>query len=461
MPTYYQYFGLESAPFDCGSEFTSPFLGTPQRHTLNLLELSMPHPAGGFTLLTGESGVGKTTLVRQFLARHPEPAGKWGDKAVIIVDEAEDLTDTSLEDLWRLSRFEAKGEKRLHFVLIARPELITRLQSPPLREINGAIGVRATINPLPLSEASNYVDFWMKRHGGSAQRVFERRSLRFLLHESAGIPRRINILCDRAMRVACDRRGSVVTLADAQTAVTVYRNLRGSPHPPLDGGPPPGRGFTIATHGGMLVAAGMGLAAAAAVVFLLSPPSERSKAPFLARTPIKGVVGVVRAAPEMPVAFHAATFASGTNAGPLAVSSGVEPATLHGDSLPGTDATASREPGPSRLGLGQDDLIEQPPAQNLEQDSSAHPVPSPDDALPSSADTYQRAAPVQRHSRNKTYYQKPRKRLETQEIVTNNDKEDFTNGNHTQSQPDKRSDSNGNSSIQSLDPNWWIVPSSH
>jgi type II secretory pathway predicted ATPase ExeA len=461
VPTYYQYFGLEGAPFDRGSTSTTPFVGSPQRETIALLETGMARPAGAFTLLVGESGVGKTTLVKEFLTRHPEPASEWGDRAVIIVDEAEDLTDASLEDLWRLAKFEAEGEKRLHFVLIARPELVARLQSPPLHDIDESIGIRATINPLPLNEAPNYVDFWVKRHGGSIQRIFDRRALRCLIQESGGIPRRINILCDRAMRVAYDRRGGVVSMADAQTAVTVYRNLRGSPHAAFGGGLP-GRPFSSAIRR-LLVATGVSATAVAAIL-LVAEQSGWKNAPILTRTLAKAIapseIGDHNGA---SAALHDAKLASGANATALPVSSRIEPATLPGvaAAIPDSGETTGNEPGQPVSGFGQDDLIEQSSLQNSETGAaSANANTQTEEDAPASADGSESATTAQHRPRSKDRNQKPKKPDTAQEMVTN-DNQAFANANHVQSQLDKPGDPTGNAHIQSLDPNWRVVSPSH
>lgn len=460
MPTYYQYFGLEGAPFDRGSESLTPFIGSPQREAIALLETGMAHPAGAFTLLYGESGVGKTTLVKEFLTRHPEPASEWGDRAVIVVDEAEDLTDASLEDLWRLAKFEVKGEKRLHFVLIARPELVARLQSPPLHDIDQSIGIRAAINPISLNEAPNYVDFWLKRNGGSIQRVFDRRALRCLLQESGGIPRRINILCDRAMRVAYDRRGGVVSMADAQTAVTVYRNLRGSPHPAFGGGFS-GRPFS-ATIRKFLVAAGVSATAAAAML-LVAEQSGWKNSPILARTLAKAIAPTEIGDHRGPQgALHDAKLANDPNATALTVSSRVEPATLHGvaASIPDSGESTGNEPGQPVSGFGQDDLVEQSSLQNSETGPAANSDTESEEDAPASADESQSATTTEHHPRSKDRYQKPRKLENAQEMVTNNS-QGFANANHVQSQLDKPGYPAGNARIQSLDPNWRVVSHSH
>ena len=460
-PTYYQYFGLEGAPFDRGSASLTPFVGSPQRDAIALLETGMAHPAGAFTLLVGESGVGKTTLVKEFLTRHPEPASEWGDRAVIIVDEAEDLTDASLEDLWRLAKFEAKGEKRLHFVLIARPELVARLQSPPLHDIDQSIGIRATIIPLPQSEAPNYVDFWLKRNGGSVQRVFDRRALRCLIQESGGIPRRINILCDRAMRVAYDRRGGVVSMADAQTAVTVYRNLRGSPHPAFGGGFS-GRPFSSALRK-FLVAAGVSATAAAAML-LVAEQSGWKNTPILARTLAKAIapaeIGGHRGSPG---ALHDAKLANEPNATALTVSSRVEPATLHGvaASIPDSGDSMGNEPGQPVSGFGQDDLIEQSSLQNSETGAAANADTDSDEDASASGDGSESATTAEHQARSKDRYLKAKKLENAQEAVVTNNNQGLANANHVQSQLNRPGDPNSNARIQSLDPNWRVVSHSH
>jgi type II secretory pathway predicted ATPase ExeA len=208
--------------------------GRGAREALSALEWGVAHETSGFTLLVGETGTGKTTLVNALLAQHHERVraayvlnprlrieeimnlileqlkvknipssrlGLWreiektitrleaGERIVVIVDDAQDLSEECLEDLRLLSNCEANGNKRLHFILVGQPELLTRLRTPKLRNINQRIGARATLNPLKFDEARAYVDYRLRLKGGNAQRIFSTAALRHLLAHSSGIPR--------------------------------------------------------------------------------------------------------------------------------------------------------------------------------------------------------------------------------------------------------------------------------
>jgi AAA domain len=95
-----------------------------------------------------------------------------GERVVILIDDAQDLTDERLEDLRLLSNIDASGSKRLHFVLIGQPELLTRLRQSALRNVNQRIGARATLNPLSRHQAREHVDYRLRQKGGSAERTF-------------------------------------------------------------------------------------------------------------------------------------------------------------------------------------------------------------------------------------------------------------------------------------------------
>lgn len=270
---FYRFFGLSGPPFEFGSSPNTLFMSTPHREALSALEWGVAHETSGFTLLVGETGTGKTTLVNALLAQHHERVqaayvlnprlrieeimnlvleqlkvknvptdrlGLWreierkiteleeGERIVVIVDDAQDLNDDCLEDLRLLSNCEANGNKRLHFILVSQPELLTRLRTPKLRNINQRIGARATLNPLKSDEARSYVDYRLRQKGGSVQKIFSAAALRHLIAQSSGIPRQINLLCNSAMLAAYAEGTGVVTPAAARTAVTEYRNLYGT-----------------------------------------------------------------------------------------------------------------------------------------------------------------------------------------------------------------------------------------
>ena len=220
-------------------------------------------------LLIGETGTGKTTLVVSLLAQNyanlrvayvsnpklgfeglsrdiarqlgisPAPdrlamsdafdrylaALPAGDRAVVIVDESQALTDEVLDELRLLSNHDGGMEKRLHFIFVGQPSLLTRLQAPALRQVNGRIGVRALLNPLEAAEARGYVDYRLKAFGGSVETVFARDAIEYLLARCDGNPRRINVLCHNAMLQAHNANEAVVSLGSARSAARNIDNL--------------------------------------------------------------------------------------------------------------------------------------------------------------------------------------------------------------------------------------------
>lgn len=267
---YYQHFGLNGAPYQFTPSPKMLFLSQAHREARAALEWGFLHEPSGFTLLVGETGTGKTTLLLSVLSHEYEHIRvacvdspklgfegmlcvilrqlnvqactddrlavmdtfrscllrlKSGERLVVVVDEAQGLSDDLLEKLRLLSNCENGDEKRLQFVLVGQPELLERLMKPHLRQLNDRIGARVILNPLERAEAFAYVDYRLAARQGRMKRTFAGNALAHLIEHSGGIPRRINVLCHNAMLLAYSAGARKVKLEAARTAVAEYENL--------------------------------------------------------------------------------------------------------------------------------------------------------------------------------------------------------------------------------------------
>jgi general secretion pathway protein A len=249
---YYQYFGLSEAPFSIA--VNPRYLYMSPRHRDALAHLLYGVGAGGgFILLTGEVGTGKTTLNRCLIEQLPDNAdvaivlnpaldsrdllqsvceelaialpeaptlkqltdalhrflidnhGR-GRKTVLMIDEAQHLDFAVLEQIRLLTNLETDDEKLLHIILIGQPELADKLARPELRQLNQRITARFDLQPLSGEETAAYVRHRLQVAGMPAGReLFSERLLRQVYRRSRGIPRLINLLCDRMLLGAYGR----------------------------------------------------------------------------------------------------------------------------------------------------------------------------------------------------------------------------------------------------------------
>jgi general secretion pathway protein A len=242
---YREYFRISENPFSITPDPRFLFMGRHHREAMAHLLYGMSE-SGGFVQLTGEVGTGKTTLCRALLERVPEevdvalilnpkqtalelvasvcdelhipyPPGTQSIKAlidllnrylldshgkgrrtVLIFDEAQNLSTEVLEQIRLLTNLETTKEKLLQILLIGQPELRTLLARPELRQLAQRITARYHLIPLLPKETAAYI-----RHRlevvGLKQQIFARGAVRLVHRLSGGVPRLVNIICDRAM----------------------------------------------------------------------------------------------------------------------------------------------------------------------------------------------------------------------------------------------------------------------
>lgn len=248
---YTSHYGLADSPFSIAPDPRYLFMSQQHREALAHLMYSI-RGEGGFVLLTGEVGAGKTTLCRCFLEQLPAhcdvafvinpkltvpellatlceelrialPA-EHGNKACIdlinkhllaahaqgrttllIIDEAQNLSDEVLEQVRLLTNLETHECKLLHIILLGQPELRDKLARPELRQLSQRIVARYHLGPLQRDEIAPYI-----RHrlsvAGSHLDLFPPAVMRLLFACSGGVPRKLNVLCDRAL-LGCYAQG--------------------------------------------------------------------------------------------------------------------------------------------------------------------------------------------------------------------------------------------------------------
>lgn len=244
---YEKFFYLNEKPFHITPDPKFLYLSRKHREAIDLLTFGITEKKG-FILLTGEVGTGKTTLCRALLEKLPkktesalilnpllselellrtitadfgisvsgptakdhidalnrfllEAAAK-GGTSVVIIDEAQNLSPSALEMVRLLSNLETEREKLLQIILAGQPELKERLGTQGLRQLNQRIIVRYQLDPLDLDETSAYITNRLFVAGGKGAVEFTREAIELIHKESGGIPRKINIVCDRALTAA-------------------------------------------------------------------------------------------------------------------------------------------------------------------------------------------------------------------------------------------------------------------
>jgi general secretion pathway protein A len=241
---YCPFFGLREKPFSITPDPRFLFLSPSHQEALGHLLYGIEERKG-FITITGEVGTGKTLLCRALLDRlglHVRTAlifnsflleiellrsinedfgiaqdggtrkelidhlnqyliGEFsaGRNAVLIIDEAQNLAPPVLEQIRMLSNLETERGKLLQIVLVGQPELRQQLALPELRQLNQRIALRYHIQPFNRQETEDYITHRLVVAGSHGGVKFSRRALAAIQRLSNGVPRTINLLCDRAM----------------------------------------------------------------------------------------------------------------------------------------------------------------------------------------------------------------------------------------------------------------------
>jgi general secretion pathway protein A len=242
---YKDFYGLRANPFNMNPDPRYLFLTRHTEEALACLTYGI-QSRKGFVLLTGEVGTGKTTLINkllewlrlqqvatafvfnsrlnttQFLDYMMADFGipcdseaksqillrlyNWlldryraGETAVLIVDEAQNLSDEVLEEIRMLTNLETFTEKLLQIVLVGQPELEQKLKQPQLRQLRQRLTLRARTHPLTLEETKAYVQQRLRIAGSNGLQIFDSESLVWIHRYASGIPRVINLLCEHCL----------------------------------------------------------------------------------------------------------------------------------------------------------------------------------------------------------------------------------------------------------------------
>jgi len=242
---YNAFFGFTLNPFNMSPD--PSFLFRSKQHEEALANLIYGvQSRKGFILLTGEVGTGKTTLINKLLeSLHQQQVAtafifnslldvptflnymmadfgitcdsqskgqmliqfyNWlldrygaGETAVLIVDEAQNLSDELLEEIRMMTNVESSMEKLLQIVLVGQPELEQTIRQPRLRQLRQRLTVRARTYPLSPGETKLYVSQRLRIAGSNGEEIFDPESLAAIYRYSNGIPRVVNLICEQCL----------------------------------------------------------------------------------------------------------------------------------------------------------------------------------------------------------------------------------------------------------------------
>ena len=241
---YLDFYGFRQKPFNLVADPGFLYMSSKHRLALTYLEYGLMDGIG-FVLLTGEIGAGKTTLIRKLLSQLPEDIevavvfntnvsaeqlvelilqefelkargrrkaahldilnqfliNKYGEgqRVVLIVDEAQNLSQEALEEIRMLSNLQTDQEPLLQILLVGQPSLRMKMQNPSLAQLSQRVAVSYHLKSLDLQETKEYIFYRLRKAGGEKSQIFQAKAIESIFRYSQGIPRAINTICDAAL----------------------------------------------------------------------------------------------------------------------------------------------------------------------------------------------------------------------------------------------------------------------
>jgi len=272
---YLSYYGFNKGPFHITPDPEFLFLSPTHKEALGAIIYGIEQRKG-FVAITGEAGVGKTTILRSYLEGQALPHTskkkviyvfnanlsfqsllkvicselgvvpktedafktvnelhktlieeyKQGNNVVLILDEAQNVPVETLENLRMLSNLETSKEKLIQMILIGQPEFQAKLGLDKLRQLNQRIAIRSNIVPLSREESIMYIRHRLSLVTDRWDGVFTRRAMDLIVDEAKGIPRVINILCDNTLIAGLGYQAKPVGRRIVREVIADYKGRR-------------------------------------------------------------------------------------------------------------------------------------------------------------------------------------------------------------------------------------------
>ncbi len=272
---YEAFYGLTSKPFQLNPDPSFYFGSKQHRRAKAYLEYGLLRNEG-FIVITGEIGAGKTTIVRGLLESMEGGAVtaanlvstqldaedtlrmvgaafgvrvkdvskadllmaieaflvtqvSEGKRSLLIVDEAQNLTPRAVEELRMLSNFQFGKQALLQTFLVGQPEFREILQHPNMQQLRQRVTATCHIGPLDVEETKGYIEHRLKCAGGTGRPTFDPAVFETIFRATGGIPRRINLVCDRLLLLGFLGTKENISVEDVDEVVTEMRDESSGP----------------------------------------------------------------------------------------------------------------------------------------------------------------------------------------------------------------------------------------